>query len=150
MRMVSVSAASLSRARSASTFCISGCWLSTLPKAERWAQWCSACDAAMRIPALEPIMQSKRVMLTISMMVRTPRPSSPTIQASAPRSSVSLEALDALPIFFLSRNTCIGFLVPSGRQRGSRKHDRPPGACASTRKASHIGADTKYLCPTSS
>jgi hypothetical protein len=95
-------------------------------------------------------MQSKRVMATISMMVRTPRPSSPTIQASAPRSSVSLEALDTLPILRFRRSTCIGFLVPSGRQRGSRKQLRPPGACASTRKASHIGAETKYLWPTSS
>ena len=78
----------------------------------------------MRMPALEPIMQSKRVMLTISMMLRTPRPSSPTIQASAPRSSVSLEALDALPIFFFSRSTCNGFLVPSGppaRQQEARQ-----------------------------
>ena len=104
----------------------------------------------MRMPALDPTMQSKRVMLTISMMLRTPRPSSPTIQASAPRSSVSLDALEALPIFFFRRSTCIAFLLPSGRQRGSRKHDRPPALCASTRKASHIGAETKYLWPTNS
>ncbi len=150
MRMVNVNAASLSSARSASTFCISGCWFSTRPKAERIEQWCSAWDAAMRMTALEPIMHSKRVMLTISMMLRTPRPSSPTIQARVPRSSVSDDALEALPIFFLRRSTCIGFLAPSGRQRGNRKHERPPGAWASTRNASHMGADTKYLCPTSS
>ncbi|CRR11434.1 hypothetical protein PAERUG_P54_1_London_24_VIM_2_04_13_05255 [Pseudomonas aeruginosa] len=42
-------------------------------------------------------MQSKRVMATISMMVGTPRPSSPTIQARAPRYSISLEAFDQLP-----------------------------------------------------
>ena len=104
----------------------------------------------MRMPALEPIMQSKRVMLTISMMVRTPRPSSPTIQASAPRSSVSLDALDALPILFFRRSTCKGFLLPSGRQRGSKKQDKPAGVCASTKNASHMGAETKYLWPTSS
>ena len=104
----------------------------------------------MRMPALEPTMQSKRVMATISRMLRTPRPSSPTIQASAPRNSVSLDALEALPIFFFRRSTCMGFFVPSGRQRGSRKHDRPLSVCASTRKASHIGAETKYLWPTSS
>ena len=95
-------------------------------------------------------MQSKRVIATISMIVRTPRPSSPTIQASAPRSSVSLEAFETLPILRFRRSTCSGFLVPSGRQRGSRKHVSPPGACASTRNASHIGAETKYLWPTSS
>ncbi|MNF48936.1 hypothetical protein D3C84_301980 [compost metagenome] len=48
-------------------------------------------------------MQSKRVRETISMMVGTPRPSSPTIQASAPRYSTSLEALDQLPSLFFSR-----------------------------------------------
>jgi hypothetical protein len=95
-------------------------------------------------------MQSNRVIATISMIVRTPRPSSPTLHASAPRSSVSLEAFDTLPILRFRRSTCSGFFVPSGRQRGSRKHDSPPGACARTRNTSHIGADTKYLWPTSS
>ena len=99
----------------------------------------------MRIPALEPSMQSNRVRLTISMMVGTPRPSGPTRQASAPRNSVSLDALATLPILFFSRSSCSGFLLPSGRQRGSRKQVKPPGACASTRKASHMGAETKYL-----
>ncbi len=102
------------------------------------------------MPAAEPIMQSKRVIATISMMTATPRPSSPTSQPSAPRSSVSAEALDALPILFFSCCSCSGFFVPSGRQRGTRKHDNPPSACASTMKASDIGAETKYLCPTSS
>ena len=104
----------------------------------------------MRMPADDPIMQSKRVIATISMMVRTPFPSAPTIHASAPRSSTSLEAFDVLPIFRLRRWICIGFFVPSGHHRGMRKQERPPGACASVRNASHIGAETKYLCPTSS
>ena len=42
---------------------------------------------------------SKRVIDTISIMVGTPRPSGPTIHASAPRHSVSLEAFEVLPIF---------------------------------------------------
>ena len=95
-------------------------------------------------------MQSKRVMATMFRMVATPRPSGPIICAQAPRSSVSHDALATLPILFLSRWICIGFLLPSGRQRGSQKHDRPPGAWASTKKASHMGAETKYLCPTNS
>ena len=102
------------------------------------------------MPADEPIMQSNRVIATISMMVATPRPSAPTIQPSAPRNSVSLEALETLPILRFSRMICSGFFVPSGRQRGTRKQERPPGAWASTRKASHIGAETKNLWPTSS
>ena len=48
-------------------------------------------------------MQSKRVMATISMMVGTPRPSSPTIHAKAPRNSTSLEALEQLPSLFFRR-----------------------------------------------
>ena len=37
--------------------------------------------------------------------------------------------------------------APSSRMRGSRKHDSPPGACASTRKASDIGAEQNHLWP---
>ena len=37
--------------------------------------------------------------------------------------------------------------VPSGRQRGMKKHDKPPVVCASTRKASHIGAEKNHLWP---
>ena len=36
---------------------------------------------------------------------------------------------------------------PSGVKRGSRKHERPPSACARTRNASHIGAEQNHLCP---
>ena len=39
--------------------------------------------------------------------------------------------------------------LPSGRKRGSRKQVSPPGACASTRKASHMGADMNHLWPVS-
>ena len=37
--------------------------------------------------------------------------------------------------------------APSGRKRGIRKQESPPGACASTRKASHMGADMNHLWP---
>ncbi|MNY57726.1 hypothetical protein D3C86_1939750 [compost metagenome] len=70
-------------------------------------------------------MQSKRVMATISMMVGTPRPSSPTIQARAPRYSTSLEAFDQLPSLFFRRWIYSSLRVPSGRWRGSRKQVRP-------------------------
>ena len=36
---------------------------------------------------------------------------------------------------------------PSGSTRGRKKHESPAGACASTRKASHIGADMNHLWP---
>jgi hypothetical protein len=42
----------------------------------------------------------------------------------------------------------IGLTVPSGRQRGRKKHERPAFVCASTRKASHIGAEKNHLWPT--
>ena len=48
------------------------------------------------MPPLEPTRQSKRVIATMSMIVRTPRPSSPTIQASAPRNSVSQDAFERI------------------------------------------------------
>ena len=34
-----------------------------------------------------------------------------------------------------------------GAKRGMRKQLSPSSACASTRKASHIGADMNHLCP---
>ena len=37
--------------------------------------------------------------------------------------------------------------VPSGRQRGSRKQESPRSVCASTRNASHIGAEQNHLWP---
>ncbi len=40
--------------------------------------------------------------------------------------------------------------LPSGRMRGSRKHDRPSSVWASTRNRSDIGAEQNHLCPISS
>src|SRR5690606_34694817 len=37
--------------------------------------------------------------------------------------------------------------APSGRQRGTKKQLKPPGACASTRCASHCGAEKNHLWP---
>ena len=99
-------------------------------------------------PADAP-MQSKRVRLTISIIVGTPRPSSPISQPCAPRNSTSLEALDLLPILSFKRITFSAFFVPSGNQRGTAKHDTPAVVCASIKNTSHMGADKNHLCPTS-
>ena len=112
-------------------------------------QWWTACATACRISAAEPSTQSSRVAATISMMVRTPRPSSPTRRAQVPSNSTSLDALDRLPSLSLSRWIANTLRVPSGSTRGSRKHVSPPGACASTRKPSDIGAEQNHLCPVS-
>ena len=94
-----------------------------------------------------PSVQSSRVRLTISMMVGTPRPSSPTSQAVAPSYSTSLDALAWLPSLSFRRCNNIRLRLPSGRMRGRKKQLRPPGAWASTRNTSHIGADVNHLCP---
>ena len=39
--------------------------------------------------------------------------------------------------------------LPSGRTRGTTKQVSPPGACASTRNMSHIGAEVNHLWPVS-
>ena len=101
----------------------------------------------LRMLVALPSVQSSRVRLTISMMVGTPRPSSPTSHAVAPSYSTSLEALAWLPSLSLSRCRNIRLRVPSGRIRGRKKQDKPPGAWASTRKTSHIGAEVNHLCP---
>ena len=97
------------------------------------------------MPVAEPSTQSSRVWLTISMMVGTPRPSSPSIRAQAPSNSTSLEALERLPSLSFRRWRWKTLRVPSGSMRGSTKHDSPPSACASTRKTSHIGAEQNHL-----
>src|SRR3546814_10875886 len=50
-----------------------------------------ACTVAWRIRLDGPIMQSSRVSATICRMVETPRPSSPTRSAQAPRNSTRSE-----------------------------------------------------------
>ena len=143
-------AASDSIARSARTFAISGCWASTFPNADLCRACQIACAVPARIPEVEPSVQSRRVWLTISMIVATPRPSSPTITAQAPRSSISLEAFERLPSFSLSRWMWKRLRSPSGVQRGSRKHESPPSDWARIRKASHIGAEQNHLWPVTS
>ena len=65
--------------------------------------WWIACGDACAHPGRRPEQQSRRVWLTISMIVGTPRPSSPTIRAQAPRNSTSLDALERLPSLSLRR-----------------------------------------------
>ena len=93
--------------------------------------------------------QSSRVIITISLMVRTPRPSSPSRHATVLSNSGSLDALDRLPSLSLSRWMRNVLRVPSGSTRGTTKQVSPSAVCASTRNMSHIGADVNHLCPVS-
>ena len=86
-------------------------------------------------------------MLTIAMIVGTPRPSSPSRQPTASTYSTSLLALEWLPSLSLSRCSRMPLAVPSGSTRGTTKQVSPPGACASTSRRSDIGADVNHLCP---
>jgi hypothetical protein len=106
-----------------------------------------ACTSACRISAAEPATQSSRVWLTISMIVGTPRPSSPTRWAQVSRYSISLDAFERLPSLSLSRWMANALRVPSGRQRGTKKQVKPRSVWARVRKASFIGAEQNHLCP---
>ena len=141
--------ASLSRARSARTMRMAGWSISFCWKTLRCRAWCMASASPIRTSPAEATAQSSRVSCTISMMVRTPRPSSPIRQAKASSNSTSEEALERLPSLSLSRCRRSALKLPSGRKRGTRKQVSPPGAWASTRKASHMGADMNHLCPVS-
>ena len=66
-----------------------------------------------------------------------------------PSNSISLDAFDRSPSLSFSRWMRMGFRVPSGFHRGTRKQLIPPGAWASIRKASDIGAEQNHLCPVS-
>lgn len=81
----------------------------------------------------------------MSMMVRTPLPSSPTSQPTVSSNSGSLLALDRLPSLSLSRWMRNVLRAPSGSTRGTRKQDSPPGAWARTRNRSFIGALVNHL-----
>ena len=102
---------------------------------------CASCPA-------DAIAQSSRVSCTISMMVRTPR----AFLADAPREgavrtrprTMHSSGCRACPS---GAGNAAPLTEPSGRKRGIRKQVSPPGACASTRKASHIGADMNHLWP---
>ena len=85
----------------------------------------------------------------MSMMVRMPRPSSPTMTAQASSSSISTEALERLPSLSFRCWIEMALRSPSGVQRGSRKQEMPASVRARVRKASDIGAEQKYLCPVS-
>ena len=88
-------------------------------------------------------------MLTISMIVRTPRPSPPTSQPTVSWYSTSADALDRLPSLSFNRCRKNVFRVPSGSTRGTRKQDNPADVCASVRNTSDIGAEVNHLWPVS-
>ena len=76
------------------------------------------------------------------------RPQAATLLADepgdAPSSAISAEAFERLPSLSFSRS-----IRKPGCGRSSRKQERPAGACASTRKASLIGAEQNHLWPSS-
>ena len=83
----------------------------------------------------------------MSMIVGTPRPSSPTSRAQAPSNSTSLDAFERFPSLSFRRWMWKPLRSPSGVKRGRRKHESPPSAWARTRNASHIGAEQNHLWP---
>ena len=126
-RRPSASALSTSSARSASTLAISGCSISRRWKARRPLAHQSASESAARISPAGASAVSRRVWCTISMMVRTPPPGSPSASAKAPAYSISAEALARLPSLSLSRISRMALRSPSGVQRGTRKQVSPAG-----------------------
>ncbi len=70
----------------------------------------------------------------MSTMVATPRPSSPMIHPVASWNSTSDDALERLPSLSFRRWKWRALTVPSGRKRGSKKSESPPGACAQNQK----------------
>ncbi len=119
--------------------CISGLSASSPPNARRCAAWWVACATAWRISAVDPSTQSSRVAETISMMVRTPRPSAPSRRAQVPSSSTSDEAFDRLPSLSLSRcsrNALRDAVRQHPRAPRSRSARRAPGPARGTGRTS--------------
>ena len=93
--------------------------------------------------------QSRRVWLTISRIVGTPRPSAPTspprrraARSRSTRSSGCRACPSAAEMEAVARAVRV--------KRGTRKQVSPPGAWARTKKASHMGAEQNHLWPVSS
>ena len=92
-------------------------------------------------------MQSRRVWATISMIVGTPRPGSPTSRRPRAVELDLADALERLPSLSFSRWMRKTLRSPSGRIRGTAKQETPSSVWASTRNRSHIGAQQNHLCP---
>ena len=140
-------AASLSSARSASTWPISACSSSRLPNALRWRAWWIAWFSPARIIPATPTTMSKRVWCAISIRVGMPRPGSPTSQAQVSRYSISDDAFERFPHLSLRRWMRNGLRVASGRERGTKKQVTPSARRASVKKASLMGAEQNHLWP---
>ena len=80
-------------------------------------------------------------------IARTRVPAAGFVRGDGIELPFSDDAFERLPSLSLRRWTWSAFTAPSGQKRGIRKQVSPPGACASTRKKSHIGADMNHLCP---
>ena len=110
---------------------------------------------AARMPRREPSTQSSRVWLTISMIVGTPRPSSPTSGAQVPSNSISLEALERLPSLSFSRWMRNALRVAVGQRsaaRGSttgrrRRLREDEEGVAHRRRAEPLVAGERVLAP---
>jgi len=99
------------------------------------------------MPAAEPSTQSSRVRLTISMIVRTPRPSSPTSQPTASSYSSSAEALERLPSLFLQPLQGEPVAGAVGQHPREQEAGQPAGSWASVRNRSDMGAEVNHLWP---
>ena len=136
-RIVTV-AASDSMARSATTSAISGWSTSSCRRRAGARRAAAACATAWRMPAAAPITQSSRVWVTISMIVRTPRPSSPTSAPTCRRArsrSTRSSGCRACPSGAGGGTRCASRRAASGAEEA--RTGRPgPGRARGTRRTS--------------
>ena len=129
------------------TLRISGLSISSAPKADAVSATCHiACDSAPRIRPEAPSTQSRRVADTISTIVRTPRPSSPSRTAYVFANSISLEALERLPSLSLSRWIRNTLRVPSGSTRGTTKQVTPASGLGQARGRRRSWVPSRTTC----
>ena len=118
---------------------MSGWSISSFPNAERCAAWWVAYPTARRMFVVVPITQSSRVWPTISMIVGTPRPGSPTRCASAVELDLRGGVGAVAELLLQPLDLEAGVALAVGQDAGQRVI--PSGAWARTRKRSHIGAE---------
>ena len=148
-RIARAVAASDSTARSATTFCMSGLSASRPPNAARRLTCQEASATARRIRDADPRTQSSRVAATISMIVGTPRPSSPRRRARRAPELQLRGCVRAVAELVLEPLDGERVARAIGQHAGNDEAGQPVGACARTRKTSFIGADVNHLWPSS-
>jgi hypothetical protein len=123
--------------------------MSRLPNAERCVQWCTACAQRLAHHPRGSAPGPSRVWFTISMIVGTPRPSSPTMLRPGLVVLDLARRVGAIAELVLEPLDAEVVARAVGAEARHEEAAQPASVCARVRNASDIGAEQNHLCPVS-